>query len=262
MKYCLSNKVNINYRNKADEIVIPYKDRRAIPDYAKKHPKAALTLEVPPQTQWKIDEIKEYSILSKGRLTLCLPEIGGPQTVELAAAGIPYFWGYTITTFYELDAVCECGVSEVRIGAPIFFMIDKLKRFENVKKRVAANIAHPGYIPHTKGIVGAWIRPEDVDLYEGVIDTIEFADCDSNKEEALYRIYCEQKQWPGKVNMIISNIDDNIAYNRMLPRDFTEMRLNCGQKCLSGSACQACYRHFHLADPELIRGYAEAMNLL
>ena len=62
--------------------------------------------------------------------------------------------------------------------------------------------------------------------------------------------------------MIISNINDDIAYNRMLPRDFTEMRLNCGQKCLSGSACQACYRHFHLADPELIREYAETMNLL
>ena len=262
MKYCLSNRVNINYRNKADEIIIPYKDRRAIFDYAKKHPKAALTLEVPPQTQWKIDELKEYSILSKGRLTLCLPEINESIIAELKEAGIPYFWGYTVTTFYELDALVECGVSQVRIGAPIFFMTDKLKNY-GVKKRVAANIAHPGYLPNTKGVIGAWIRPEDVELYEDVFDTIEFLDCpESNKEEALYRIYAEEKNWPGKVNMIISNIDNDAAYNRMLPRDFTEMRLNCGQGCLAGRSCRACYRHMHLADRELIKNYAEVMNLL
>ena len=35
------------------------------------------------------------------------------------------------------------------------------------------------------GVVGIWIRPEDVELYDEYIDVIEFSDCDLKKEQAL-----------------------------------------------------------------------------
>lgn len=261
MKFSLHNKQISTYLKKADEIVIAYKDRRAILDYAKKYPQAALVLEVPPATQWEMAELKEYSILSRNRLTLCLPEMTDPRIQELKDNNIPFFWGYTVGTGAELVALKNLGVSQVRIGAPLFFQTKVLKEFD-VKYRVAANIAHEGYIPGMSGINGSWIRPEDIELYEDIIDTIEFADCDNAKEQALYRIYAEQKAWPGKVNMLISNIENDKAYNRMLPREFTEHRLNCGQRCASGGACQLCYRYFTLADKELIENYAKEMNLI
>jgi hypothetical protein len=101
MKYSLHNKQIVTYLKKADEIVIAYKDRRAIPDYAKKYPQAALTLEVPPATQWEIAELKDYCILSRNRLTLCLPEMTDPRIQELKDNNIPFFWGYTINTATE-----------------------------------------------------------------------------------------------------------------------------------------------------------------
>lgn len=259
MKYSLHNIVSISYLKKADEIYIPYKDRRAIPDYAKKYPKTALVLEVPPATQWEFDELKEYYILSRERLTLCLPDMLDPRIEQIKSAGIPFFWGYTITSFYELQTLVNFGVSQARIGAPIFFDTDALKKF-NITKRVIANVAHEGYIPGADGIVGSWIRPEDVDQYEGAIDILEFADSKSHKEEALYRIYAEQHAWPGKVDMIITNIDAPLAYNRMLPPEFTTARLNCRQRCMSGGACQLCHRYIKLADPELIKNYMETIQ--
>ena len=259
MKFCLRGRQTASYLRKADEIYIEYRDRRAIPDYAKKYSAATLTLEVPPRTEWDLAELKEYSILSKGKLKLCLPEMSDPRIQEIKDAGIPFFWGYEVTSGYELAALMKFGVCEARVGAPLFFQTDVLRKY-GLPIRITANVAHGGYIPTSDGIIGAWIRPEDVERYEGVIETIEFADCDNSKEQALFRIYAEQHEWPGKVNMIITNIGNDIAYNRMLPKEFTERRLNCGQKCVSGSACRTCYHYFTLADPDLLRNYVEAVK--
>ena len=259
MKYSLHLRtVSHKYLQKADEIMIEYRDRKAIPDYAKKYPNARIALEVTPDTPWEISEIKDYFILAKNNLILCLPDIRDERIPQLIEAGIPFFWGYTITTFAELRALIQAGASEVRIGAPLFFECDKLQKF-NITKRICANVAHEGYLPFMDGIIGSWIRPEDVSVYEDTFDIIEFADCKENKEEALYRIYAEQKNWPGRVDMIITNIVTP-AYNRMIPEEFATTRKNCGQRCASGGACRICYRLLALAIPDLIREYQEAIK--
>ena len=178
--------------------------------------------------------------------------------MDLKASDIPFFWGYTITTFWELKAAIHVGVSQVRIGAPIFFEVDKLKRFQ-VTKRIAANIAHEGYIPTTDGIAGSWIRPEDVETYSDVFDIIEFAGCDGSKEDALYRIYAEQHEWPGRVDMLISNIRTD-AYNRMIPEEFAQTRRYCGQRCAAGGHCRICHRLLYLADPKVIQPYKDYLD--
>lgn len=261
MKFSLHERnVSAAYLKKADEIMIPYRDRRAIPDYAKKYPDAQIVLEVTPDIPFEISELKDYYILAKKKLTLCLPDIREDRVAELKEEGIPFFWGYTITTFWELRAAIFTGVSQVRIGAPLFFECDKLKRF-SITKRIVANIAHEGYLSNVDGIAGSWIRPEDVEKYEDVFDIIEFADCNENKkEEALYRIYAEQHEWPGRVDMIISNID-TIAVNRMIPDEFAERRKNCGQRCMKADlSCRICHRLLYLANPELMGEYFEAIN--
>lgn len=256
MKFSLHERLcSSQYLKKADEILVEYRDRRAIPDYAKKYPNAWIALEVTPDTQWEISEIKDYFILAKEKLILCLPDIKDPRVEELKKANIPFFWGYTVTTFWELQALVAAGASQVRIGAPLFFECEKLKKFD-IKKRVCANIAHEGYLPHVDGIPGSWIRPEDVETYEDVFDIIEFTDCKDHKEEALYRIYAEQKHWPGRVDMIITNISTE-AYNRMIPDEFAAARKACGQRCVSGGACRICYRLLYLANPDLIKQYKE-----
>ena len=262
MKFCLKSGQISSYLKKADEIIINYNNRFDIPKLTKKYPQAELVLEIPPTVEWKIDELKELYYLSKNKLKFCLPRMSDPEIIELKDAGIPFFWGYEITTGYELEALIRLGVCEARIGAPLFFCGDFLKTC-GIPLRVTPNIAHNGYIPETDGIVGSWIRPEDIDMYENIFNTIEFADCDVKKEQALYRIYAEKKHWPGEIHMIISNLEDKMALNRLLfSEDFTKTRLNCGQKCMTGGSCKICYRLVNLANRDLIKDYAESMNLI
>ena len=131
MKYSLHLRTaSPKYLRKADEIVVEYRDRKALPDYAKKYPNAWFVLEVSPDAQWDFKEVKDYSILTKNRLKLCLPNIRDQRISLLVEAGIPFFWGYTVTTFWELQALIAAGASEVRIGAPLFFECEKLKKFD------------------------------------------------------------------------------------------------------------------------------------
>lgn len=254
MKFSLHERhSSAQYLKKADEIIIEYRDRKAIPDFAEKYAGASLVLEVTPDAPWEISELKDYYILSKERLILCLPDLRDPRLEELKAVGIPFFWGYTITSFWELAAAIKTGACQARIGAPIFFQTSRLSKF-GITKRVCVNIAHEGYIPNIDGTIGPWIRPEDLESYDDIFDIVEFSDLVNNKEEALYRIYAEQKEWPGRVDMIISNITTD-AYNNMIPKDFAQSRKDCGQRCAGGSGCNICHRFLKLANPELIKEY-------
>ena len=40
--------------------------------------------------------------------------------------------------------------------------------------RAIPNVANSDNLVHENGVVGSWIRPEDLNLYEHLIDTIEF----------------------------------------------------------------------------------------
>jgi hypothetical protein len=252
MKYSISARQDPEYLEKADEIKFQYRDIAAIMDYAEKFPNAVFVVEILPNQEWEFEKIKEAYILSKQKLTVCVPTLNDKKVERLAEAGIPFYWGYPITTEWELAAIMNTEVSQIKIEAPLFFKQDLLRPITNKEIRVSANIAHQGYLPFT-GVNGSWIRPEDVDKYEDTITIIEFEDCDKKKEQALYRIYAEQHEWPGNISMIISNLE-NDCVNRMLPPEFTISRLNCGQRCINGS-CRLCYRYFSLADPKLLKDY-------
>lgn len=252
MKYCINGRQEPEYLRKANEVKFEYRDIKALPDYVEKYPEVeAWVVEVGPAQEWNFDLVKETFILSKNKVILCIPDINDPKVRLLQEAKIPYYWGYEITTAYELAAMVYTNVCRVKIGAPLFFDQEAIAKF-GIPAMVTANIAHNGYLPYADGVNGAWIRPEDVDMYTA-IEVIDFSDCDKKKEQALFRIYAEQKAWPGKISMLISNINKDCT-NRMLPSTFTEARLNCQQRCVTGN-CRLCYRYFELANPELLKSY-------
>ena len=160
--------------------------------------------------------------------------------------GIKYFYAIPVNTFYELKALVDCGCCDVKIDAPLTHMLDKLDNYD-ITLRMSPNIAYYAHIPHKDGVIGSWVRPEDVELYEEYIDVFEFEDCDKNKEEALYRVYAEQKTWPSDLNNLITNLDYSAAGRLVVP-DFATARTFCGQKCLNGLHCNLCYQFLDLAN--------------
>lgn len=251
MKFSLSVNQPDDYLKRADEIRVLYKDRKCIPDYAEKYPDKEFLLVIQPGQEYSFDEIKEYSILTKNKMLCCIPDLE-PATVEFFHSNeIPFYWGFSVSTYRDLNALARLNPSYVKIDAPLFFDTDFIKSV-GIPVRHVPNIAHYGYLPYGDGVNGIWVRPEDVELYEGIIGAMDFEDCDLKKEQALFRIYAEQHKWPGELDMLITNLGASPT-NRMIPPECAFARLNCRQRCESGSACRLCWRYFSLANPDKLR---------
>lgn len=263
MKVCLSSRQSAEYLQKADEIRVASQDHRIIPDLSERYPEAIIILELEPHANAVIslETIKEYNILCRGNFILCINDLSPETTGYLDANEIKYFWGYTITTPYELESLARfTNVCYVRIGAPLFFDMRLVAEY-GIPVRHAPNLAHPGYLPQQDGVNGIWIRPEDLNLYEPTIATIEFVGVNMSAERALFRIYMEEHEWPGELNIIITNLHHE-GFNRMLDSELTEVRMHCRQKCAAKDPCRLCWRALDLANPEKIRTYAEEQGLL
>lgn len=251
MKYCLNNNQSYEYLQKADEIKILYQYRNKIIDYIEKYPNKTIILDK--KNNWEIidwEEIKRYNIMTQHNFIMALYD---PSDItNCKKHGIKFYLNYPITTFYELQSLKDLGVEYALIDSPLVQDIVNAAAI-GVPLRVVPNVAYYAFIPRDEGVCGSWIRPEDLYLYESYIAAIEFEDCDIKKEQALFRIYAEQKTWSGDLGMIITNLNYP-GINRMIPTELTEKRMTCGQRCQSGGHCRLCYRYLELANPELIQG--------
>lgn len=257
MKYSLSSRQSPEYLAKADEIKVQYRDRNIIPDLFEKYPKATVNLtryymDCDENIDWK--QINIFHVLGQGRfiIGLSLPD----EMAEARSRGYKFYYLSPARTFQELNDHIRAGVCYVRLGAPLFFQMDKVKKF-NIPVRATANAANNDTLfERPNGATGVWIRPEDVGIYEPYIDVLEFVG-NKTQEQALYRIYAEQHAWSGELGLIIKDLNYPCT-NRMVPPTLAETRLNCGQKCQENDKCHLCFRTFDLANPELIHNYLDA----
>ena len=252
MKVSLRNRIGEQYLKKADEIKLDYRDINSLPDLYEKFPdKEFLLVLWFEEIDW--EKIKEMYILSKGKLSISLSDWRDARKVE--EIGMDYMFNFCATTAYSFNSIIEnFNVKYIKVSAPLFFDMNFLKPYAN-KIRLMPNISITD-LPQKNGAHGSWIRPEDLDLYEEYCAMIEFEGVRTSAEEALYRIYFEQKSWPGELNMIINNLNYP-GINRMLHRDLTEIRLNCKQVCEINGSCSLCERSLLLADPAKIKKYEE-----
>jgi hypothetical protein len=247
MKVCLHNRNTIEYLKKADEIKVAYVDHAIILDYFEDYPTADIILELAnddSEIDWAA--LKNYNILSQGRFICCVSNL--LQMEACKQLNIKFYYGYPVSSFYELNSLKDLGVCYIRLAPPLSHQLDEVARF-GIPVRAIPNVCYQDYLPHKNGIHGQWIRPEDLSLYEVYIDAIEFEDCNVEKEQALYRIYMEEKEWPGEFNELYTNFDYK-GVNRMLEAQDAIRRMTCGQTCEMNGNCHLCDTVVNLADPE------------
>ena len=250
MKYCLSSRQSSEYLKKADEIKVKYRDRDIIYDFSQKYPTATIILEMPLDgtgVNWA--EIEKYARVTEGRLILCLANLHDiPNCQQM---NIRYYYGFPVGSFYELQSLKTLGVCYFRLAAPAFFSLDLVKGL-GVPVRAIPNVCYDAYFPHENGIHGQWIRPEDVKTYDAYVDVFEFEDADLEKERALYRIYHDDGQWPGALDLIFTNFNYPVV-NKFLPDTDTmaTRRIVCGHRCQQGKPCGLCELYFAFGNPEM-----------
>jgi len=235
-----------------------YRDRKRIIDFLDMYPQADIIVDIPIEVEdidW--DFFENMSRIAAGKnqtkLIVALGKLGQSNR-EASQRGILWYYRYPINSFYEAERLKVLGSHSILIDSPLSHSMEDLKYLGFHEVRIVPNIAYYAHIPHVNGVIGSYIRPEDIDAYGGYINVIEFEGCDKKKEQALYRIYAEQKAWPGDLKTIITNLDYP-GVNRMIPENFALKRMNCGQTCITGAHCKLCYRYLDLANPDLLREY-------
>lgn len=241
MQFCLKHYCSDKYLKQVEEIYIySLKVEDKLLDLVEQYPNATFIID----DDENFERIKRYKILTKDRLIVKISDFTLLQ--ELKDNNIPFFYAMPITTYAQYQALKAIGVESFVIDSPLF---NNIHFFDNDKIRIALNVSYYAEIPRKNGIIGSWVRPEDIDAFgDNVIGYFE--NCDAKKEEALYRIY-STKEWFGDLNSIITNLDWNVE-NVLIPPELIDIRLNCGQRCLSGGSCHLCERYFKIANRDFL----------
>lgn len=236
MKYCLSINQTIQVLKKADEIKMLSKDWQYIEKLRLDFPETPIIFEV--DKDFILENFLDHNYEN---IIYACDNIH--QMTACKNRGVSFYYKYPVTSYYEARALKNLGVCYFLVGIPLFFDLENLSTLK-VPLRAIPNLAYEPYLPHVNGINGSWIRPEDVDKYEKYISVLEFYNEEGRKEKeaTLFKIYAEDKNWPGNLNLLIDylnyDIDNRLIYNE---DGFAERRMNCKQKCMTNySSCHFC----------------------
>lgn len=175
----------------------------------------------------------------------------------LLSKGIKAYVRWPVTDWETFTYLSDLGVSDILIDGPLGFQHDKLFNRKNNQILIRA-------IPNYSSIAAIgklrpssfFIRPEDTFYYTG-IDILEFYHNTIEQEETLFTIY-NRGTCLLPLNSLIPELEDSIPNAVISGEEFTERRLNCGQRCMNPEPIHHCnYCKIYL---DFLKNVEEWMN--
>ena len=178
-------------------------------------------------------------------IVMCL-DYYQPKIEELLSKqAIPHYYNEIVNDWDRFHGFLSLDITDIFIGENILFNIKKannLAKKYNKKLRCFCNLCQSSW-NKTPSLKTFFIRPEDLYLYNNLIDTFEFyaSDDSINKINTLYKIYTKDKEWFGKLNELIVGYEGEEDSRFILPL-FGEKRLTCDKKCFKNlpPVCKIC----------------------
>ena len=263
MKYCLPFFINSQYKDTVDELYIEVyetSDILRLPAFLEEH-----------QQQRVIIVIEDYDFIIKdkfkmiankmttGNFTICM---GAGWDFYLKREFANYCNKYNFPFFFQkgagdwdtLRGMLDMGVSDVYVVEALGFELDKVADAVHTfgaQVRCYPDVAQSSW-NGANPLYAFWIRPEDVDVYEGYIDVLESArkSKDVVKSDVFYDIYGKNKFWLGDLNVLIDGLAQaGISIDsRRIVEPWAQRRLQCGKKCIKGNSCRVCHYALSLAE--------------
>ena len=248
MEFCLSNHCGSRYLVKADQIRVAFRDRASIPDTYHKFKKPIILFPSLEGEEYDWKQLVTFSTICNNNFYVICPSIG---EINIAKEyGLKYFMAEEATSAWDLRAMIELGCSYAYVGAPLFFDLGSVRELP-IKLRAIPTVSYNHHLPHKSGVYGQWIRPEDLDKYDGLLDTIEFEFCHAEREQTLFKVYAKDHQWPTRLDILVTDLDSH-AINRVIVPELAKRRLICRQECQAEGRCYMCATALHLAEEDMI----------
>lgn len=260
MKYAISYNPKIKDYSKADEIVIAYQEH--IVDIVNKYitPEQKVIINITGCGEDALEDLLTIKENYKNILIQFSINDSEEWIQHAVNAGIPFMFSNFARTRTEVSCMCKAGSVEIYIVESLGFSITDLQYYRekyNIKFRMFPDVAQypKGMGKYIPALLKFFIRPEDVELYEGYIDTLEIFRSDDRVLTVL-DIY-KQRQWLGNINQLIVDFKEDIENTTIAPH-FGRMRLNCNKMCLEGK-CHICEEigilagGFKQADLEIVK---------
>ena len=239
MRWCLRSRVADKYLKKADEIRVDFRDYESIPDIYHKYEKTIVLFPPLQNEEYNWNKLKQFDGICEHNLIIsCLDT----QTMTLAKQyGFRFMLAAEAHSGWDLKMLEEFGAEYAYVGIPLFFNLKRVVKNGDyhIKLRAIPTVSFNHHYPYPSGVCGQWIRPEDIEAYEPYIDIMEFEFCEVTREETLYKVYAEQKEWSTRLDILVEDLGSS-ALNRMIPDSLVEARLECNHRCMNGGACHLC----------------------
>lgn len=245
MKYCLKYTNICTKLYKADEISIKYIEDKGLVDFMEKFSSQRIILRIE-ATYFPESEVRKLIAIKNTYPDYRFAVAMGGYVQELGhtlrEAGIDFFESTPCTDWERFNYLIKEGVSDINLSGPLAFDLGNVHRVlnilnPNVQVRVTPNSCLR-LNPNTDPLIGFFIRPEDVSVYEDFVDVLEFEGLEH--QDTFYSIYAEHKMFIGGLNQCIYGFN-KVIDNKGLVSLFGERRKTCAQQCLKGGRCHRCY---------------------
>ena len=266
MKYCLKYTNICTKLTKCQEIEIKYIEDKGLVKFLEKYKDKRVNLLVEPNEIFH-NEIRKLIAIRKQypeyNFAVALTQYDATIAPWLRQEKIPYYIAKPCENWEEFKQLIEAGVCDINISGPLGFDLTKVKRvLDSLNEKVQVR-ATPNKVvnlnQHTPALIGFFIRPEDVELYEGLIDVLDFEGLEH--QDTFYTIYAEQKVFIGNLNQCIYGFNEKVD-NKGLVQLFGDRRKDCGRECLNGGRCKRCYTLANIAQTMGDRVKENIINVL
>lgn len=256
MKYCVEYAKNFRYNDIIDEVIFNYNNYKNN------------LLEKIKEQEWKdtqrvivrigynelIEEILPLLRMCKkihNNFTVLIDGDIKNKSLEkeLKKNNISFFYGNYVKTIDEVYGLIQIGVSDIYITESLAFNLAEVSPYcksKGVNIRIIPNIAQytVGYKCEIPDPYKFFVRPEDIEYYEPLVDVFEFI-ASEDRLSVLYEIY-RNHLWSGDLSQLIVGFNEPF-YNTGLVPLFGERRIKCRQKCMQ-EKCNLCQQMKELSD--------------
>lgn len=234
------------HKQEADEIRCPVNQLGLIFDFIKDNPNKRYNIKIfshEDEFQKALEQIDIVKAITDNYTVQCENII---HLRRLLKEGYNAYLRFSVADWETFTNLRNLGVSDIYIDGPLGFQHDAIRDGKlNTKIRVSPTISPNSALSLSTNADTFFIRPEDLSLYEEMIDIIDFNETPQEKEDTLFDIY-KRGTFNFDLKELIQALNISVP-NLFIVPEFAKTRLNCKQKCkVPGRICHSCDTQFIL----------------